>query len=550
MGQLASATEVTIPDAAQTGRIDKEFQELRVPKSNARAFVPGQRELPVPDGADQVLFQLNELQFSGGSVFDSNELIALAGDLIGQQVSLADLYAIANRVTVFYRNNGYILSQAVVPEQTIDDRGIVNLHIVEGYIETLSINGLAGKQLSRVERVAQNIRQSRPLHARDLERYLLVLNDFGGVDFSATLQPSELPGAADMQLDVIQDNVSASLGLENRGSRILGPERLSAQVNIHNITGLFDTTSLTAVSSGNDELAYASVKTEVPVGNNGWRIFSSLAASRSKPGDVLEVLDIDNKSTTISIGAEYPIIRARKHNLSLRTNLEAYEGESTRLADAAGAQELATEDKVRSLRFGLLFDNIDAYRGVNLVDLELSRGLDILGASQAGDAGLSRENGDPEYTKLSLYAARLQSIAPRWSLLMALSGQYSSDDLLSTEQFGLGGNSFGSAFDPSEVVGDSGLGGRLELRYSHASDNSWLGNAVGYAFLDGGKIKRNSPSAGQADSESLRSYGIGVRYAIGRYLSGNVEYAVPQNREVASRSNDDGRLFFNVKAKL
>ncbi len=537
-----------IPDSAQPGRIEQEFKTLRIPKSNAKAFIPGQQDLIAPEGANEITFQLNGIQFLGVSVFDQAFLGKQFSAFINKNISLADLYTIANELTVYYRNQGYILSQALVPAQKIDDDGIATIQVVEGFISDINLSGVSEKQAKRIAKITQKIQKSQPLRADILERYLLILNDFGGVNFSATLAPSQTQGAADITLNITEKNYDASFDIENRGTEIVGPERLTAQVSINNIFNAFDANNLTVVSTGNSELNYISLRNDSPIGNNGWHLVTAVTTSRSQPGGELEILEIESRGNTFSIGAEYPFIRSRTKNLSLRSHLDIYNNESTRLSSAENSESLSTEDRIRSIRLGAVFDNIDSFRGINLIDVEFSQGLDILNASELGDSQLSRELGDPKYRKLNLYAARLQSIAPHWSLLFSLNGQYSNDNLLSAEQFGVGGKNFGGAYDSSEIIGDTGIAGRIELRFSKSLPDYWFRNIVAYSFLDGGEIKRNAPSVGQEDRESLSSYGFGIRYRTGKYISGSLEYALPNNRDIASEGNDDGRLFFNLKA--
>ena len=444
-----------IPDSVQPGRLEQEFKTLRVPKSNAKAFIPGQKDLVAPKGAEDLIFILKKINFEGVTALDVDALSDEFKGFINKKVSLVNLYTIANRTTSVYRNMGYVLSQAVVPEQEINEDGVVTIKVVEGYINKISVKGIKDqKKQQRILKATEKIRQSRPLNTSDLERQLLILNDFGGVDFSATLSPSDAVGAADMLLSVTKTQFNASLNLENRGTDIVGPERLTGQLAVNDVLGAFDSNNLTFISTGNDELSFLSVNNEVPIGVNGWNLANSLSFSKSEPGGQLEILEIESDTTTFASTVEFPLIRSRIKNLSLRGGFEVYNSESTRLASAEGSELLATEDKLRSLRIGLVFDNIDRFRGVNLVDLELSKGLNIFGASELGDARLSREFGDPEYTKLSFYAARLQSIMPRWSALFSISGQFTNDNLLSSEQFGIGGKNFGSAFDSSEIIGD------------------------------------------------------------------------------------------------
>ena len=78
--------------------------------------------------------------------------------------------AIANRITARYRNDGYILSQAVVPRQDLRD-GTLHIRVVEGFVNRVTVEGDGKDADSRglVERYGQKITQDRPLKMKTLE---------------------------------------------------------------------------------------------------------------------------------------------------------------------------------------------------------------------------------------------------------------------------------------------------------------------------------------------------------------------------------------------
>ena len=117
---------------------------------------------------------------------------------------------------------------------------------------------------------------------------------------------------------------------------------------------------------------------------------------------------------------------------------------------------------------------------MNLADVELSQGLKGLGASPFGDPLASRAGGRPDFTKVTLYAARLQSLAPRWSVLAAVNTQYAFNELLSPEEFAYGGEQFGRAYDAAELLGDSGIAlqDRPPVHRPHAVADRARGHAV------------------------------------------------------------------------
>ena len=70
--------------------------------------------------------------------------------MLGKQVSLAELVDLANRLTAKYRQDGYLLTQVVVPEQSIEG-GKVRLQVIEGYLEHVQIKGTVDGPRVRVE---------------------------------------------------------------------------------------------------------------------------------------------------------------------------------------------------------------------------------------------------------------------------------------------------------------------------------------------------------------------------------------------------------------
>src|SRR5207253_2020427 len=104
------------------------------------------------------------------------------------------------------------------------------------------------------------------------------------------------------------------------------------------------------------------------------------------------------------------------------------------------------------------------------------QGLPILHASRDGSPELSRAAGRSDFTKLNLDLSRLQQIQGNWSVLVAAALQYAFDPLLVAEQYGLGGTLYDRAFDPSEMLGDRALAGKIELRYGDSTDLAYLRN--------------------------------------------------------------------------
>ncbi|WP_455372618.1 POTRA domain-containing protein [Limibacillus halophilus] len=108
--------------------------------------VPGpviqqQKPQEAPGGADQIRFELVSVEVKGVTVYDDAAIGGLLDPLVGTEVSVGDLYDLANSITSLYASDGYALSFAVVPAQEVEG-GRVMLQVVEGYISDVQFQNL------------------------------------------------------------------------------------------------------------------------------------------------------------------------------------------------------------------------------------------------------------------------------------------------------------------------------------------------------------------------------------------------------------------------
>jgi hemolysin activation/secretion protein len=550
LGFLVSpyASAQQIPPSADPGRIEDRLRPAPPPLSKPDLRLPELRARPAPEDAERVRFRLAGVLVTGATVYGADAFRSLYEEFFDTEVSLATVYEIAQRITVMYRNDGYILSQAVVPAQRVVE-GIVTIQVVEGFIDRIDIQNDDHTNIERVRAYAEKIRQSRPLNRNVLERYLLLANDLPGIGVRTILTPSsETPGAADLTLVVSRDQLQASATVDNRGTRLVGPFQAIASAGLNSVLGEDERISLVHVATPTDrELRYYNGQVQWPVGNEGTTVQASASLTRSRPGFTLRSLEVRGTSKSFRVGVNHPFIRSRAENL---TGSARFEAQNSR-TDIYGNQ-LLTEDRIRVLRVEGRYDRVDAWRGLSTVSATVSRGVDAFGARETGSSNLSRAAGVSDFTKVNLDLSRLQHFGNGFSVLGTASAQKSANALLASEEFGVGGAAFGSAYDPSEITGDDGLAARIELRYSDTA--SWPPSASYqlYTFYDIGKVWNRDAGAGEPSSESLASAGLGTRFAVTAWLSGNFEVAKPLTRKVDARGEDgkDLRLFFGMTARF
>ena len=173
--------------------------------------------------------------------------------------------------------------------------------------------------------------------------------------------------------------------------------------------------------------------------------------------------------------------------------------------------QMTSKDRIRTLNLSVNYDIITPYDR-NFLNFQITQGLgSALGGMSNNDPYASRVSADSAFTKFNLNLMYLRKISAPVFLLLKVSGQYSLNNLISYEQFYIGGADSVRSFAQSEYGGDSGYAATAELRISPLQNIKLLQLAF---FVDNGSIHVNNAVVGQKSSRSLTGIGTGVRLSL------------------------------------
>ena len=523
------------------GRVDERLRGQPAPPAVAPVEMP---ELPAPEAAPEsaVPLRLTAIQFEGATAVPADVLNGMAQPYLNRDISLGDLFRLAEAVTAEYRRRGFVLSRAVVTPQRIKN-GVATIQIIEGYIGDVSVEGDPGGYRPLLEGYLAPARTERPTSGDDLARALLLARDLKGASVRAVLTPSSTEGAADLALVVERQPIEAFVAVDNRGSRWLGPVQIFGGLVLNDLAQLGGRLAVTAVAAPDEsgELAFVSGAYDQPLGGSGLRMSGFASYARTKPGDELRVLAVKGKSFSWGLALQYPILRSRETNVLGRLSWQSRDSSSrNRLIDPV------FDDHIRTVTAELLANHADRMGGQTTLRASITQGLDLLDATRLGDAAKSRGTASAMFTRLNGEITRVQPIYRGLHLLLGATGQWSSESLLASEEFGLGGAQYGRAYDPSEITGDKGLAGKVELFYTIPARG--MGTVEPYVYYEGGRVWQNDLLPGERRRSGLRSYGAGLRVGIANRFSLSMEYAKPVRRDVSAEGDRDGRIFVSLSA--
>jgi hemolysin activation/secretion protein len=545
---LASSAEAAqaIPGSADSGRVKRQIDTPTLGgEGGVSGSITSSGTAGAPSGAENVKFKLVDVTIEKMTAYGESEVEPLYKDKVGTTISLADVYALANALTAKYRNDGFILTQVVVPPQTIEN-GRVRLRVVEGFAGNVRIEGQTGADISVLEPYAAKIRETRPFSAKALEHYLLVMNDIPGISAKAVLSPGQAQGSTDVTIIVDRKPFDVFFQVDNRGSKYIGPLQFNTGLRLNNMLGLYEGIDIQyATAPADTELQYGRIATTFPLNRKGTRIGFAGSFSRTAPGYTLVPFDVDGTARGLGVDITHPFKRSRNENLIGTARFDYLNSLRT---DNTGGHRIT--DRIAALRLGGSYQNIDRYAGANGLFLEVSQGLSLFNAARKADPFTTRPGADGLFTKANVELSRLQRVAGPLDFFFSAAGQIANGRLLTSEQFGLGGAAFGSAYDSSEITGDDGVAARLEARLNNLFTYSWLQSGHVYGFYDIGRVWDPGNTVAADREDSLASAGAGYRFNLNENISGSFEAAKPLTRNVGAEGDRKTRLFGALTARF
>ena len=294
---------------------------LPLPRQDSNVL-PAPPERPAMTRDSTVKIPVTAIRLTGARSIPETALAPLVADAIGRELTLADLDAIALRLTQHYRDAGYLLARAYLPAQEIKD-GSVEIAMLEGRLGQLSIDNQSGLSSPRADAYLANLQHGEAVHAGNLERDLLLLSDLPGVDVKSTLRPGASVGTTDLDVRLTaKAPYSGSVELDNYGNRSNGEWRGSGYLVLGNLAGLGDSLAIRAIAQEN--LTYGRLAWQTPINGAGTQAGAAWSQMRYELGKDFADLDAHGRATIGSLYLLHSVIRSRQANLdgnsSMNTN--------------------------------------------------------------------------------------------------------------------------------------------------------------------------------------------------------------------------------------
>lgn len=458
--------------------------------------------IPTPGLPRSAPFLVQHIEITGNTVFSTPTLQTMVAQAQGQRLTLPQLGELTSRITSFYRSQGYPLARAIIPAQTIA-AGVVRIEVIEANYGKIILDNKSAVADAVFAAALAPLQSGQVIDQTKLDKALLHISDMPGVVLGATLQPGAQVGTSDLILNLASgQSVKGNAVMDNNGNSLTGRTRVGATLNLLNPLQHGDVLSLSGLSSGSG-MNYARAAYETLLNAQGFRLGGSYSALKYETGVASGTADVQ------SLWAKQTLRRGRASNVYAQLQFDNF-----KLKDHAGAAQ--TDRHLSNLTASLAGDLRDAFLDGAVSTWSASWTLGKLGFDDAAaalvNAGTTNTQG--RFSKSNASVTRLQSLSASSVVYLAVSGQWASGNLDSSQKMLTGGPATVRAYDVGAVSGDTGYLAVAEWRQDMGA--IWGSQWQAIAFMDSAHLTVNKKlwlQATAVNNANLKGAGVGLNFA-------------------------------------
>ncbi len=501
---------------------------------------------------DSPRFEIRRFIFDGATLVPRERLEADTQQYTGPRRTFSDVQRALEAVERAYSEAGWSAVQVILPEQELD-RGEIRFQIVQAKIGRVVVEGNKFFEDANIRASVPSLEPGKAPNINAIARNLRVANENPAKQTQVLLRSGQEEAAVDAVLRVVDEKPEKnSLTIDNSGSPQTGRLRVGLGYQNANFSGKDDALSAVYVTapyadhldqSGRPDRYSLIPSRKVNIFGFGYRlplyeVGDSLdflfGYSNVNTGTVANIFSITGAGTIA--GARYTANLRKlgdyEHRLIFSADWRSYDNKGVRLEQSTG--QLIPDVTVHPLGF--------TYAGVyRQQNMDSGFSVGFFKNIGGGNDGSSEDFCKPQLRKNAEgYCASSRYELWKWSfyinqdlgadfkLRIAMNGQRTKDMLVPGEQFGIGGADSVRGFLEREVADDSGYRGTTEIYSPDFGGKTWIQGAHmrSLVFLDWGHVVRNRPAPAETFSQSIASWGVGIRVAQGTNMAFRIDYAI------------------------
>ena len=462
-------------------------------------------------------FRIRGFELTGDIPLPAEETTRILAPFISNQATIDTLQKASAALENALKERGFALHRVSLPPQEVGDK--VTLTIVKFVIGKVTVEGAKFNSEQNIRRSVPELQEGEAPSFKRLAVQTAIANENPNKRIQVGLKESEEPDRIDVRVQVVDERpLSFSVGLSNTGNESSGRDRMALVAGHNNVLGLDHQASLaftTSLERSNDVKQFG-LSYKIPF----YGVGGVLGASYTNSDVVGQFGSFSSSGVGETYGINYshylqPSGGTRSY---LTAGLEDKTFNASKLSTIGGGVTYfpgggtPIHRKSQPLTLGFAsrtLSDLSAFNySVNWAGNFAGGNGNTLAAYQAEDpriqtASWNALRGDISYTR---------TIGSGWLLGTKSQFQFTSDALISGEQFGLGGSASVRGTSERPISGDSGVFASLELSTPELVPGLRLAG-----FLDAGVLSSNNTGGvtNKSATDGLSSVGLGLRYGAG-----------------------------------
>lgn len=466
---------------------------------------------PLQTVADKTL-NLKEVRIQGVESLDFQKVSALFTPLTKKEIKIKELLDAAAATTQMYKDAGYVLSFAYLPQQNFEG-GVAQIVIVEGYVKDITVEGEKINNEVRITQILNLLKEEKPLTRKTFERVDGILALQPGLKVALNIPaPSTTEGGTKVEAKITQKKYDISVGAQAQKP----DSQLIVSATINSLTPLGDQlTVATLLPPGEKKSKYYALNYAVPLNRYGLIGKIDISSYKERP-EALSLLSqgyqsrYRNETERLAFSLSYPLILESKRNWSIGGGL--YFNKEQQVYRPSPAYSAYYPDYTTSTRTSVLYAETSYAKSYDKsshqVSLIVARGLNSMGAKTVNT------DDKLDFTKVKVQAQQNFTLPKDFEVRFKGVYQHSNDKLPRSERISFGQRYYGAGYQAGEIEGDKGWGLSSELNYTWKTDYEYLKVVQPYIGYEVARASYNRP----IPSVSLKSAIVGTR------LSNNKNY--------------------------
>lgn len=495
---------------------------------------------------------------SGVDKDDIVKLLNLVEDWEEQEtwLTLQQLDAIALMVTEYYREKGFILATAFIPEQEVTD-GVIRLSVLEGRLGEITVSNQEIFDSSVIS-AAFNDEIGKPVTEQGIESALRRINDLPGIQVRGSFSPGDNVGETRLNLGVLEEKSrSTNLLFDNHGAEATGVTRLFATTEWLNIANKGHRLQIGVLrSEGPDSSIYGLINYEMPILNNGrGKVKLGASTNTFSVAQSQTIPEIIGETNNFSFSGSYQFVRSRTFNINLETGYTYKDV----LFDVGGISTLSTDQQIGVFNVASNFTQLwDDQLLLLSGRVGIEQGQIYAGELRDQSTNFTKTLATINLLKRFKMENWLTKKTSSYNLIFKANIQYAEKFLSSVEQFSLGGPTAVRAFGVSDVSVDSGAYAGLELFFDLPFDvmrklRLPLDPIKPFLFFDYAYGVARNPGGGDNKDGVMKGYGFGLRLNWAGNGTANLIFATPKSASFDDNFSDakgKSRVYFDVNYQI